>query len=180
MSILVLLKEGTRIQHDKLETDLNLLRSDLTIEDYVELLKRFYGIYKPLEPLLNVPADRLKTSHLEKDLAYFKVDPETIPLCDSLPVLSSKSHSYGVRYVLEGSTLGGQVLTRHFKEIFHTSPDSGCFFFSGYGAETINKWKYFQNELIDFSSTNDYTPEILVESARDTFRLFHRWLISAH
>lgn len=180
MSILVLLKEGTRPLHDKLEHDLNLLRKDLTVEEYTELLKRFYGIYKPLEPLLDVPSDRLKTPHLEMDLTFFRINLENIPLCKTLPDVSSKSHSYGVRYVLEGSTLGGQVLTRHFKEIFYTSPDSGCFFFAGYGPETMSKWKCFQNELIEFSSTEAYSPEVLVESARDTFRLFHRWLISSH
>lgn len=178
MSILVLLKEGTRPQHDKLESDLNLLRKDLTLDDYVHILKRFYGIYRPLEPLLNLPADRIKIHHLEKDLSFFKINTSLIPLCETLPIVSSKSQSYGVRYVLEGSTLGGMVLSKHFKEIFHTSPDSGGFFFSGYGAETMMKWKHFQNELISFSSTPDYSPEELVESARDTFRVFHRWLIS--
>lgn len=177
MSILVLLKEGTRPQHDKLEHELNLLRSDLTIEDYVEILKRFYGIYKPLEPRLNLPADRLKTPHLEKDLEHFNVDLHSIDLCQDLPDLVSTSHLYGVRYVLEGSTLGGQVLSKHFKENFHTSPDSGGFFFSGYGPLTMPKWKEFQNELIEFSSTNSYSPEIVVESARSMFTLFNRWLI---
>lgn len=178
MNILVLLKEGTKSQHDKLESDLNLLRQDLKLDEYVELLKRFYGIYKPLEPLLNIPADRLKTSHLEKDLRYFNVNLELVEMCEDLPEVLSKSHSYGVRYVLEGSTLGGQVLTKHFKEFFYISPDSGCFFFSGYGPETMSMWKQFQNELMNFSSTDEYSPEVLVESARDTFRLFHRWLIN--
>jgi heme oxygenase len=179
MSVLVMLKEGTRSQHDKLESDLNLLRKDLTLDDYVELLKRFYGIYKPLEPLLNVPVDRVKTPHLEKDLRHFKINPESIPLCENLPVVKSSSQIYGVRYVLEGSTLGGQVLSKHFKEFFYISPDSGCLFFSGYGPETMSKWKMFQSELMNFSTTDDFSPEELLESARDTFHLFNRWLISA-
>lgn len=180
MNILVLLKEGTRPQHDKLESDLNLLRKDLSLDDYVQMLKRFYGIYKPLEPLLNVPSDRLKTPHLEKDLSYFNIDLSQVRICENLPVVLTQSQKYGVRYVLEGSTLGGQVLSKHFKEIFYISPDSGCFFFSGYGVETMSKWKQFQNELMNFSSSADYSPDDLVESARDTFSLFHRWLISGH
>lgn len=178
MSILVLLKDKTRPQHDRLENELNLLRPDLSIDDYIGLLKKFYGFYLPLEKTGIIPVDRLKVPHLEKDLRYFKIDPHLIKTCLTLPDFSTPSHIYGIRYVIEGSTLGGMVLTKHFKDIFHISPDSGCFFFSGYGAETMLMWKAFQSELLEFSKTKSFNEEIVLQSARETFEFLRLWLLS--
>ena len=178
MSILVLLKDNTRPQHDRLETELNLLRPDLSIDDYIGLLKKFYGFYLPLEKTGIIPVDRLKVPHLEKDLRFFRIEPDLIKTCLTLPDVSTPSHIYGVRYVIEGSTLGGMVLTKHFKEIFHVFPDSGCFFFSGYGSETMPMWKAFQSELLEFSKTENFNEEIVLQSARDTFESLRLWLLS--
>jgi heme oxygenase (biliverdin-IX-beta and delta-forming) len=178
MRILSALKEGTWPQHEKLEKELNLLRPDLTLDDYVELLKRFYGLYKPLEEAIEIPQTRVKTAHLEADLRHFNVDPQSIELSHNLPDIKTKSQYYGLRYVLEGSTLGGLVLTKHFKEVFHISPDSGCFFFSGYGKDTMMMWKQFQEELVRFSESENYDEQDLIKSAQDTFECLRLWLIS--
>ncbi len=179
MTILTALKEGTRSQHDKLEKELNLLRPDFSLKEYIELLKSFYGVYKPLEEKVAIPEQRLKTPHLEADLRHFNVDLGLIKLCPTLPALPTKSHYYGLRYVLEGSTLGGMVLTKHFKEVFHISPDSGCFYFSGYGKDTMMMWKQFQQELLLFSESDEYCEQDLIKSAQDTFDFLRLWLLSS-
>lgn len=177
MSILVRLKESTRPQHDNLEHDVNLLRPDFTIKDYIHVLVRFYGFYKPLEATMKLPLDRNKTALLEKDLKHFGIDPAQVETTKKLPDLSTPSHVFGLRYVIEGSTLGSQVLSKHYKEIFDISPDSGCFFFTGYGKETMMKWKEFQEELLQFSTTKEYCEDDVIESAKSTFAFLHQWLI---
>lgn len=177
MSILVRLKEITRPLHDKLEQDLNLLRPDFSIDDYIFVLERFYGFYKPLEEVLSFTSDRAKTKSLETDLMHFGINPNRIEVTHSLPDLSTSSHVFGLRYVIEGSTLGGQILSKHYKEIFDISPDSGCFFFSGYGKDTMVKWKEFQEELLRFSMSENYVENDVLESAKSTFTFLHQWLI---
>ncbi len=177
MSILLKLKELTRPQHDKLELDVNLLRPDFTIKDYIHVLERFYGFYRPLEATNLLPSDRNKTHLLEKDLKHFGIDPDRVEMTSVLPDLSTPSHIFGLRYVIEGSTLGSQVLSKHYKEIFDISPDSGCFFFSGYGKDTMMKWKEFQEELLQFSASENYLEEDVIESAKTTFTFLHQWLI---
>lgn len=179
MNILVRLKESTKPQHDRLEHDLNLLRTDFTIQDYIHILKRFYGFYRPLEEAISFPLDRVKTKHLEKDLHHFGVDFNKIELAQFLPDVSTPSKVFGLRYVVEGSTLGSQVLSKHYKEIFYISPDSGCFFFTGYGKETMSKWKEFQEELLSFSHTDEYSEDAVIESAKSTFEFLHKWLITS-
>jgi hypothetical protein len=59
----------------------------------------------------------------------------------------------GVQYVLEGSSLGGQILSRQLKNALgFTSHHGGCFF-AGYGDETSARWKNFcfwaNRQLVD-------------------------------
>ena len=178
MSILVLLKTSTRPQHDSLEHDLDLLNPELTLDDYILVLKRFYGFYKVLEDSVRLPLDRMKTPLLAKDLEFFKVDLNQIELPKTLPVCVSDSRIFGMRYVIEGSTLGSQVLSKHYKEKFYMSPDSGCFFFTGYGSETMKKWKEFQEEILAFSTQKIFNEQEVIESAKETFAFLHQWLIS--
>jgi heme oxygenase len=175
MNLPLILKESTKVQHDHLEKGLNLLREDLSLDEYTGLLKRFYGLYKILEPKLYLPLNRQKISHLEDDLIFFNesLDVET---CSKLPPLETESHRMGVRYVLEGSTLGGLVLTKHFKEKFNLSSEKGLSFFSGYGKDTLSMWRSFQDELVIFSQSIAYQKEHVISAAQATFLTFDQWL----
>ena len=47
-------------------------------------------------------------------------------------------------YVLEGSTLGSQLLAAHFERLLAVRPHEGGTFFSGYGAATGSMWRAFR------------------------------------
>ena len=173
-----LLKSSTASVHNELEASLNLLRDDLTLQDYITILKRFYGFYSVVESHLEFLPLKQKTPHLISDLNYFGVeDLSNLPSFKSYPLCIDKSFEMGIRYVLEGSTLGGMILSRHFKEKFNLY-DQGIAFFSGYGKETISYWKEFLLELEKFGQSKVYQENSLVDGALFTFSSLNDWLIS--
>ena len=183
MNILIELKEQTRPQHDALETKLDLLRKDFSQADYLELLKSFYGFYLPLEKSLekiSLPISiqaRRKVPQLIHDLLKLGMKEEEIqklPICQNLPELMTPAQCMGVIYVMEGSTLGGLVLTKHFERNLSLSE---FLFFAGYGENTLPMWKQFQQELTTFFSDDVERGEKIISSARSTFNKLQTWLV---
>ena len=183
MSILEDIKVQTRPEHESLESKLNLLRPDFSLDDYKNVITRFYGLYRSWEekiltadlPFSYVP--RLKYPHLEEDLlllGFSKEDISKIPLHPSLPVGDDLASLMGMIYVIEGSTLGGQVLNKHFGMTLRLSK---FFFFSGYGEKTIPFWREFQGQLLKFSEENPSKNNRIIENAKKTFTSFESWLV---
>ena len=127
-SILVQLKERTRHQHEQTEDGVDLMRDDFSLDDYRGLLKRFYAFYKPYEekvqkvlgedPIDFNHSERLNTPKIIKDLRALGMSESEISeleITDDLPKLDSKERIFGSLYVIEGSTLGGQVISRHLE-----------------------------------------------------------------
>lgn len=182
-SLLDRLRIETRSVHERLERDLDLLPPALTLERYRELIARFYGIYLPLERevLSRAPGHlssffsaRQKVPALLADLAALDLSPDAVPVCDSLPPLQSFPHLLGASYVMEGATLGGQIISRHLSAHLGIGRDNGGAFFHGYGSQTGGMWTAFRTCLLHHSSpAND---DAVVEGASHTFHAMHRWL----
>ncbi len=79
--ILAKLKEATRDQHEALENVVDVMNKTFSIDDYKELITKFYRFYSAIEPKL--PAAELnaagfdieprrKTPLLERDLGTFR------------------------------------------------------------------------------------------------------------
>lgn len=183
------LKAHTGALHERLEASLDLTGSGLDRERYATMMARFHGFYAPLEPALlgaDWPdhgvryAERLKTPSLRRDLAAFGMTPEAIdalPVCEALPRVDTAARRLGCLYVLEGSTLGGQFLTRHFATALGLTPDTGCAFFSGYGPATGPRWAAFV-KLLDALDTPDTRAEAL-DAALETFERLEAWMVGA-
>lgn len=180
-SILAQLKSQTANQHQQTEDLVDVMRDDLSLEDYKKLLARFYAFYKSFEPkmsdaLRENPIDfdyenRQNTPKLFKDLKSLgmsETEISAIKTFDDLPVLNSKEKIFGALYVIEGSTLGGQVISRHLKEKFGLDDDSGIAFFSGYGKETGTMWKNFRDAINNFAD-DDVNREEIIGAANETF-----------
>lgn len=147
-----LLKAATASRHESLERRLDLLRPDLTIHDYADLLQRFLYVYRIWEPLAAAVIDpvipeftirRRKRLCIERDLAFLGIEPwlNSAASATTLSEFVSPATALGGAYVLEGSTLGGQILSRHFQTRFGITPDAGCAFFSSYGPQTGSMWR---------------------------------------
>ncbi|HYG25175.1 MAG TPA: biliverdin-producing heme oxygenase [Verrucomicrobiae bacterium] len=176
-----ILREQTRRQHEELESANPLPQSEA---DYVRQLKKFFGFVEPWERAVAqaLPADdmiragRQKTSWLEQDLEFFGInhaDREQLPRINELPSLASRAEILGAAYVLEGSTLGGQVIVRHLEGELGLRDGQGYRYFRSYGPDVGAQWKAFRDELLRASSTA-HDP-VIVGAARETFEMLHRW-----
>jgi heme oxygenase len=182
------LRNATAKQHENVERDLDLLRSSFTRRDYVSLLQRFYGFLQPweseVEPLFEVElpeffAPRRKLPNIAADLRYLGCTDEdlaSIDSCQELPTLKGIGAALGSVYVIEGSSLGGRIISRRLAGHLGVLPNAGGRFFSGYGEDTGRMWSAF-GELIKGrpAAENDE----MLEAAAATFDLLGEWLGSA-
>ena len=182
-SVLSALRAGTHTLHVALEKRLPFFSDTLDLERYTQLLAAYYGFYQALESNLlacELPegfelSTRLKTPALQQDLHALNVRIEALPLCDDLPPLDNTASVLGVLYVLEGATLGGNVLRKHVSEQLGLDADNGCAFLYVYGESTGKQWKAFLDYL--GSVPLDAAAQALaVHAACSTFSCFEQWL----
>lgn len=186
--ILLRLKQATQTRHAALESRSVLLSPSLSRTAYRHCLRRFFGYYAPLELLLlggNRWSDAglahtawQKAPLLAQDLLTLGDTPDQLsqaPQCQSLPDLSTVARVLGCLYVIEGATLGGQIVTRHLSTSLAITPHSGGAFFRGYGEHTGSRWKSFGTHLTAFALRSGCDDEI-VASANETFETLDRWL----
>lgn len=189
--ILPRLKQATAARHAAIESRSVLLDPALSRATYRACLRRFFGYYAPLErQMLCSPAwngaglvygDRHKTPQLAQDLAVLGETPEAMeqtPFCDALPELHTTAQLFGCLYVIEGATLGGQIVTRHLQASLGVTPQSGGAFFSGYAERTGSRWKAFGVHLSAFAQASGTDDEI-VAGANATFETLDHWLYPA-
>ncbi|ACO47780.1 putative heme oxygenase (plasmid) [Deinococcus deserti VCD115] len=173
------LKHSTLEQHHEVEALMPVLQPDLTVSAYARLLTQVYSVVQPLEaglqslPLpeaFDLPA-RLKTPLLIQDLDAVS-EPRPAPLPPLLP--EGVPEALGVLYVLEGSTLGGQVIGRHLNRALGLTPGTGGAYFHAYGARTGAMWKAFAQAMNQ--SVASHEEDRVVDGARVAFGAFQRVL----
>jgi heme oxygenase len=192
MMIHSILKQSTSEFHKAFESKLRvLLSAELTLDRYVAIQKKFYGFYRPIEarlfsirgwddPELKL-STRFKIPLLVGDLASLSVDPAEIaslPCCDALPRLETVPEALGCLYVLEGSTLGGRIITALLKKVLPLDESRGCSFFNSYGNEVGLMWSSFLAILERHCEKHD-DRDVVVRSACQTFASLDRWFAHA-
>ena len=181
------LKHETADLHRRLEIDLGLLESELSLDRYRRVLEVFFGFYAPIEaglalvasasPPLGLPL-RARTALIEGDLLSLGLSRREIadlPRCAELPPLSCPEELAGCLYVLEGACLGGQVIAPALRERLGVAKGSGASFFIGDAEGTPARWSLFLAWLEGLARAGSATAEI-VASARATFLAFARWV----
>ncbi|GGK18529.1 heme oxygenase [Deinococcus malanensis] len=173
------LKHSTLAQHLEVEALMPVLHPGLTLPAYAGLLTQIYAAVQPLEAGLQaltlpepfeLPA-RLKTPLLVSDLqAVSGATPAPRPPLRPQGV----PEALGVLYVLEGATLGGQVIGRHLNSALGLTPETGAAYFHAYGARTGTMWKAFTQAM------NREVPieaeERVIGGAQTAFEAFRRVL----
>jgi heme oxygenase len=182
-----LLRQATLEAHTDIERALPLLQPGLTLALYTRVLAAFYGFYALLEPLcqgaagqgaaaLDLPR-RAKTPLLETDLTLLGHTPATLlalPRCRALPQVTSMSDAIGALYVMEGATLGGQIISRHLFDALHLDAQKGAAFFSGYGEQTGEMWRSFAMH-VERADGLEIVPAMA--AAVETFELLEGWFV---
>lgn len=196
--ILSMLKEQTRPLHDQIEHTMDLPSRLRSPDTYKALLGRFYGFYAPLEVLLGSVegaaaeyarigfdfAKRCKTEILKADLRALgmsEADISELPQCtrDQLPAIHGMPEAIGCWYVLEGSTLGGQIIRREVASQLGIFPGNGCSFFSSYGDQLGPMWKAFgvaAEQFVASAADPAECAERVVRAANETFVRLDAWV----
>jgi heme oxygenase len=186
--ILDRLRAETRPAHERLEQHIDLLGRSWSPAFYHSLLRKFYGFYAIVEPRIwNRPEwcqlhsrieERRKLGLLHRDMVDMGHSTEEIallPLCSRAPAPSSFAGVLGCAYVLEGATLGGQIITRHLRHEMRLEEGRGCAFFASYGEATGPMWREF-TEFLNSQPLSRAEADSLIENARNTFDSLDEWL----
>ncbi len=164
------LREATSQDHRVLENKLGLLAAPLSRARFVAALQGFLAFHRVWEPrveaLVGDPAfmaPRRKLDLLGADLEA--LDAAASPIAVDIAYLAGPSQAWGSLYVMEGSALGGQVISKALREA-PWAPPGGLGYFNPYGRETGAMWKAFRQRL---EAAPGLDREGAVSAARQTF-----------
>ena len=188
---MVALKASTSAQHAALERIMPFFKCDFSLDDYARVLNAFLGFFEPLEAGLSSIStwnsagldirQRLRSNMLKEDLRSLGESTSQIALiqrCGDLPTITNMEEGLGCLYVLEGSTLGGQHISRELENRFNLSEKTGAGFFHGYGSQTLVMWRDFCSCVRKHAVSSKIQADIIA-TARDTFDKLESWMRKA-
>lgn len=160
-SVMALLKQQTAEHHRQIERVSRMQRlfaDDYSVAEYALLVGRLYGFLSAFEnamsPILaDQPAalqaffaERGKLGWLEQDLSALGLSSTEIaalPKAPALTFMDGLPACFGASYVMEGSTLGGQVIVKHLLQRFSSDINGRIRYYQGYGEQTLERWRQF-------------------------------------
>ena len=101
---------------------------------------------------------------------------DALPRCPALPTIGGIPEALGCLYVMEGATLGGQIIRRQAASRLGLGPSSGCSFFSAYGEQVGPMWRAFRAALADYATGAPGAQARVLDAASDTFARLDLWL----
>lgn len=176
------LRTDTRPYHDAVEQNAfnrSLTAGTVTAAETAHFLARMYGFVQPYEEQLRAHAaalgpawqlDQRYRAHLLLEDLTALGHPAPPALCPALPPLRTRPQLLGAMYVLEGSTLGGQVIARQLAK----AGIAGRAYFTGRAERTGPLWKAFCQQLAAAATDRDQAD--IAASAVHTFQTLTAWL----
>ncbi len=178
------LKKDTLRSHQQLEKMLvGRMKAIRSKEDYVNLLQLFYTYFGGLETQidqyigkneLNDYAERRKTQALAHDIETLGGKPMAKANDEDLPQIKNVLQAYAAMYVIEGSTLGGKIISKMMAQQLGINNGEGLSFFNGYGDGTETKWESFKDTLNNVTKSSE-EDKIVIAAANETFDKFKQW-----
>ncbi|QQL49758.1 biliverdin-producing heme oxygenase [Mucilaginibacter ginkgonis] len=175
------LKEQTLANHQQLEKLLvGKIKSVATEQDYINLLQLFYGYFGGLEKVIDqyIGKDQLpdynhrrKTDAIADDIASLGGTPVQEATGADLPLIDDTAKAFGALYVIEGSTLGGSIISKMISS--KLGLQNGLSFFNGYGEASHKMWGIFKAALNNLPENDG---QEIIRSANDTFAGFDAWI----
>ena len=181
------LRSATKQEHQQLDHLLfPYIQEIKTHEQYIQLLTLFYGYLKPLyniideyqnDELVLDYSGREETGTIFDDVNALPGFSFNILYCKNFPEIRNSAAAFGAYYVMEGSTLGGTIISKKISENLHLENGKALSFFAGYGKENYCMWNSFLSSLEQNLSNHSHL-DLLIESARETFTSFKNWIIN--
>jgi heme oxygenase len=172
------LRRATAAEHDRLEAEVDIKAAIADPLRMRALLGRFWGFHAVWQPAVerliadpHFTTPRRKLPALEADLVALGLSPGTIaglPRCADAAPTGGHAGAMGSLYVLEGSTLGGQVITRMLRAAGWERPLA---YFDPYGDEVGAFWRAFRVRAEGAGQT-----AAMAQEAERTFVTLRRWL----
>ena len=178
------LREETKKSHADLDQSLYpYIQQTKTPEQYSKLLSVFYGFINPIQQQFdqyfseaNFPGytQRRKPSWIISDLTALNAASAHIPECNYTGYISNLPEAWGAFYVIEGSSMGGTIISKTILKNIPGAADA-LQFFTGYGEHNPAMWKNFL-DLLETSNDNEADGVAIIESAKNTFTNFKKWI----
>ena len=179
------LKVSTRHNHQQLEKQLvQRMKAIHTLPEYVALLQLFYTYFGALEKRIDLyitPAylpdyhQRRKAAALAQDITDLGSELAPEAGADHLPAIHNRLQAFGALYVIEGSTLGGQIISKMMEKQLPLPTGRGLLFFKGYGEHSGAMWAAFTTALnaqVHIAAEE----ETVIAAANQTFFHFEQWM----
>ena len=178
------LREETDAIHQSLHRNpglQKLVSAECTTANYRDVLRVFYHFYQGVDDRFNsIPTPQRFTYEatplrwLQQDfLALNQPLPErsfSTPANAEIGTRAPRLENYiGYLYVKQGSTLGGQMISKQLKKTLALEPGVTQFFFYGFGEHTGYYWKEFLNYLAHHEASLD--ADAVIQSAQFYFNI---------
>lgn len=178
------LRRSTAEAHARLEGSLDMMRPPLQAARFVHLLERFYGFHCAWEAALgryesfsDLLSGRSRVAYLRQDLLALGRSQSAVaalPWClEAGRLADQEAQALGSAYVMEGSTLGGQLI-RKALEGQPWRPAAGLGYFNPYGPHTGEMWRSFRAWLDAHPAATDRAT--VRRGAVQTFGAVQAWL----
>jgi heme oxygenase len=182
------LRAETKDAHLALEKAMiPFLKASVDRESYVYLLRTMqvylFAVESAVVPvisstLLPDKEERRSARKLTDDieaLGYSASDVANYATVQIPQDLNFTPRAWGALYVLEGSTLGGQVVSGMLQRQLSVS-DQAISYFNGYGEQTASRWVVFQDAINQYATEQPQYQDDIIAGAVDTFDCFRKWL----
>lgn len=184
MDILAELKAQTWPIHQELEKISllkKIMKEEINLQEYKKLLCIFYGFIYPYENNIklthtNLLINREKSPLLRADLATVEqLNMEELQFCKVTRSFTTEAEIYGYLYVMEGATLGGQVISQALKTNPKLSPFISTHYFNAYDKKTKRFWSDFSLDLYEKNVTTQQKNQV-ISTATETFTALFQWI----
>ena len=196
------LRAATRAHHERAEARNPVLDPALDLAGYRRALAALHAFHAAVErALAAVPGldavvpeleARWKAPLLARDLAALGVLPNATPdatlnatpdaapgAAPSVTWIDGLPAALGTCYVLEGATLGGQLVARRLRETLGVAPEAGGAFYAAYGEAIGPRWRAFGRAVDAWGERHPADVPRALAAAGDTFDALGDWLAAA-
>jgi heme oxygenase (biliverdin-IX-beta and delta-forming) len=180
------LRAATADCHRRLEKRMDVGHRFSSAAGYRDYLGVMFGFYAPFERALgshavrsvltDFPA-RCKTALLADDLAALGVSADCVarlPRCSEIPFCQDEAAALGSLYVLEGATLGGQVLLPMVEQRLRLTRASGASYLGSYGRDTRAMWQRL-GSVVESWCADSERRAMAAAAAVATFEALEAW-----
>jgi heme oxygenase len=187
--ILTALREATGQTHKAVEKLTPFFRAGFNRTSYLRWLDLMNGFYRVVDCTVDSSSFITECSWhyaarrelIAQDIACLAnrapEDPaDTTGILGPLQTIRTSGEVAGMLYVVEGSSLGGQVLLGVLSKSAGVTASAGASFFAPNGDNPLPRWAEYVQLLKNLSSIPGNEPDV-VHGARTTFTVLHDWIL---